>query len=84
MKSDVSGVFNVGSGSPASFNDVVIELNRVLKTDLQQDYFENPYNFFQVWTEADVSAGRRALNYQPQFNLRRGIEAYQASGCLGM
>src|SRR3712207_9490629 len=29
------GVFNVGSGSSWSFNEVVRQLNRVLKTDLQ-------------------------------------------------
>lgn len=83
MLSKTGGVFNVGSGAAYSFNQVVAELNRVLKTDLAPEYFENPYSFFQTWTEADLGQSRRVLKYEPQFNLARGIDAYQASGQLG-
>ena len=83
MKATVSGVFNVGSGAAATFNRVVEELNRVLRMDLQPDYFENPYSFFQTWTEADLTQSRRVLKYEPKFDLRRGIDAYHASGLLG-
>jgi ADP-L-glycero-D-manno-heptose 6-epimerase len=83
MNAKSSGVFNVGSGAAATFNRVVEELNRVLRTDLQPDYFENPYGFFQTWTEADLSRSREILRYEPRFNLRKGIEAYHASGQLG-
>jgi ADP-L-glycero-D-manno-heptose 6-epimerase len=79
-----SGVFNVGSGSSASFNRVVLELNRVLKTDLQPEYFDNPYAFFQIWTEADLARSREILRYAPRFgDIKRGIDAYFASGHLG-
>jgi ADP-L-glycero-D-manno-heptose 6-epimerase len=83
MTSRSSGVFNVGSGAAASFNQIVEQLNRVLKTDLQPDYFDNPYAFFQTWTEADLTHSRSGLGYDPQFDLRRGVEAYAQSGQLG-
>jgi ADP-L-glycero-D-manno-heptose 6-epimerase len=83
MSAKTSGNFNAGAGRSWSFNEVVAELNRVLKTDLQPDYFENPYGFTQDWTETDQSLGREKLGYEPQFDLRRGIEAYHASGKLG-
>ena len=83
MNSKTSGVFNVGSGAAVTFNQVIEQLNRVLRTDLQPDYFENPYNFFQTWTEADLTQSRRILRYEPRFDLRKGIEAYHASGQLG-
>ena len=51
---------------PPRFNQVVEQLNRVLKTDLQPDYFENPYDFFQTWTEADLTHARKILGYEPQ------------------
>jgi ADP-L-glycero-D-manno-heptose 6-epimerase len=79
-----SGSFNAGAGASWSFNDVVAELNRVLKTDLQPDYFENPYSFTQDWTETDLSESRRVLGYQPKHDLRKGIEAYLESGKLGV
>jgi len=78
------GVFNVGSGGAWTFNEVVRQLNRVLKTDFQPDYFDNPYSFTQDWTEADLTESRRTLGYQPGFDLARGIDAYFASGKLGI
>ena len=84
MNSKTSGVFNVGSGAAGTFNQVVEQLNRVLRTDLQPDYFENPYDFFQTWTEADLTQSRRVLKYDPKFDLRKGIDAYHASGQLGV
>jgi ADP-L-glycero-D-manno-heptose 6-epimerase len=78
-----SGIYNVGAGQSWTFNQVVAELNRVLKTDLPPDYFQNPYSFTQDWTETDLSHARQALGFEPKFDLRSGIEAYQASGKLG-
>jgi len=84
LSSTHSGVFNVGSGKSWSFNEVVAELNRAMKTNLQPDYFENPYSFTQDWTEADLTESRRCLAYEPRFDLSRGIDAYLASGKLGI
>jgi ADP-L-glycero-D-manno-heptose 6-epimerase len=79
-----SGSFNAGAGASWSFNEVVVELNRALGTKLEPDYFENPYSFTQDWTETDLTESRRVLGYQPQHNLRKGIEAYLESGKLGV
>lgn len=84
LKSPASGVFNVGCGRARSFNDVIANLNRVLKTDLQPDYFDNPYSFTQDLTEADLSNSARGLGYRPEFQLENGIDAYHASGELGL
>ena len=84
MTSEVSGVFNAGAGNAWSFNEVVAELNRVLKTDLQPDYFENPYSFTQDWTQTDLTAAREKIGYAPLYDLAKGIDAYFASGTLGI
>jgi ADP-L-glycero-D-manno-heptose 6-epimerase len=84
LNSTRGGVFNIGSGASYSFNQVVAELNRALKTHLEPEYFENPYGFTQDWTEADLTESRRCFNYEPKFDLARGIDAYLASGWLGM
>ena len=82
MAATTSGVFNAGYGEAFSFNQVIEQLNRVLKTDLAPDYFENPYRFTQDWTQTDLTESRRVLGYSPQFDLASGIEAYHASGFL--
>jgi ADP-L-glycero-D-manno-heptose 6-epimerase len=83
-ESNVGGVFNAGAGGSWSFNDVVTELNRVLGTTLEPDYFENPYGFTQDHTECDMTKARDVLRHVPRFDLRAGIEAYHASGALGV
>lgn len=79
-----SGAFNVGAGRSWSFNEVIAELNRALGTSLEPDYFENPYGFTQDHTEVDLTLSRRVLGYEPHHDLRAGIDAYHASGQLGI
>jgi ADP-L-glycero-D-manno-heptose 6-epimerase len=84
MQAKRGGIFNVGSGAGYSFNQLVAELNRVLKSGLEPDYFENPYGFTQDWTEADLTESRRSLGYEPKYDLSKGVDAYLASGKLGI
>jgi ADP-L-glycero-D-manno-heptose 6-epimerase len=84
MNSKTTGNFNAGAGRSWSFNQVVAELNRVLKTNLAPEYFDNPYSFTQDWTETDQVLARQVLGYEPQYDLAKGIDAYHASGKLGI
>lgn len=77
-------VFNVGAGESYSFNQLIAELNRALGTDLPPDYFPNPYTFTQDNTLADLTQSRKVLGYQPAYPLAKGVDAYLASGRLGM
>jgi ADP-L-glycero-D-manno-heptose 6-epimerase len=79
-----SGAFNVGAGRAWTFNQLVAELNRALGTKLEPDYFDNPYGFTQDWTEVDLTESRKHLGYEPRFDLARGIDAYLATGQLGV
>lgn len=84
MTAKAGGVFNAGAGDSWSFNDVVAQLNRVLKTSLEPDYFENPYSFTQDWTQTDLTESRAKLGYEPEYDLKKGVDAYFASGALGV
>jgi ADP-L-glycero-D-manno-heptose 6-epimerase len=84
MRSRVSGNFNVGAGKSWSFNEIIANLNRVLKTNLEPEYFKNPYNFTQDWTETDLTQARQHLGYTPRYDLSEGIDKYYASGKLGV
>lgn len=71
-----STVVNVGSGQSTSFNEVIDAINCALKTKLEPDFFDNPYNFYQNFTEADISWTRKALGYEPRYSTREGILDY--------
>jgi ADP-L-glycero-D-manno-heptose 6-epimerase len=71
-----SGVYNCGSGVASSFNEVIAELNRSLGTKLEPDYFDNPYSFYQPHTEADLTAAKNDLRYNPDYPPAKGIADY--------
>jgi ADP-L-glycero-D-manno-heptose 6-epimerase len=71
-----SGVYNCGSGHAFSFNDVIATLNKALGLNLEAEYFENPYAFYQPHTEADMTATKAALGIAPQWAPADGIADY--------
>ena len=77
-----SGIYNAGSGVPRSFNDIVANLNRVLNTQWQPEYIDNPHAHYQPHTEADLTETTKALRYTPKYTLETGIDDYAASGFL--
>lgn len=71
-----NGVYNVGSGIPRSFKDIVDILQKNLKTNFKIDYFKNPYTGYQMHTKADITLSQANLGFSPKFNLEDGIEDY--------
>lgn len=71
-----SGVYNVGTGRARQFNEIVTLLQQGLGVDVQPQYFDNPWPFYQQHTEADIEPTQQELGFQPQFSLQRGIEDY--------
>lgn len=70
------GVFNVGSGEARPFNDVIARLNKELGLSLEPDYIDNPFPFFQPFTQADLSRSSDRLGYTPEYNLDSGVKHY--------
>ncbi len=67
---------NIGTGKPTSFNEVIASLNEVLGTHLQPEYFDNPYDFYQNYTQADISHTQKAIGFQCRFSTHEGILDY--------
>jgi len=72
----VSGVYNVGSGKAENFNYVIECLNKAIGKNLEPEYFDNPYSFYQNKTEADLRRSKSILNYRPSYSLYDGIMDY--------
>lgn len=71
------GVYNVGTATPRSFQEIADILQKELGTHLGNDYFENPYiGAYQMHTEADISLTCKDLGYAPKVSLEEGIRAY--------
>ncbi len=71
-----STVYNIGSGEARSFNEVIALLNKALETDFEPEYFDCPYDFYQEYTQADMSKIKEELGFVPKYNLEKGIQEY--------
>ena len=71
-----SGVYNVGTGKPRSFQDIADILQKELGVDYGNAYIKNPYSAYQTFTQADIESSKEKLGYAPAFSLERGIASY--------
>jgi len=71
--SSVSGVYNCGSGTSVSFNEIFTILQSYYRNDSTICYIKNPYSFFQMETEADMRETLQGLGFSPIYTLSKGI-----------
>ena len=71
-----SGVYNIGTGNSRSFQDIADILQKQLGTQLDIEYFSNPYKGYQDSTMADISSSIKNLGFKPSFSLETGIKSY--------
>jgi ADP-L-glycero-D-manno-heptose 6-epimerase len=71
-----NGTYNVGTGTPRSFQDIADILQQELGVDLDTKYIPNPYKDYQMHTQADISASQINLGFDPVVSLEQGIRAY--------
>lgn len=74
--SEQNGVYNIGTGTPRSFQDIADILQKELGTDLGTEYIPNPYDGYQMHTQADISASKVDLYFEPKISLEAGIKTY--------
>ena len=71
-----SGVYNVGTGKPRSFQEIADILQKELGTNLGTDYIPNPHIGYQTHTQADINITQDNLGFTPNLSLEEGIKAY--------
>ncbi len=71
-----SGVYNVGTSKPRSFQDIADILQKELGTNYGTEYFPNPFTGYQMHTQADISTSKEFLGYEPEWELEEGIKDY--------
>ena len=71
-----NGTYNVGTGIARSFQDIADILQKELKTDFNIEYFPNPYEGYQIHTQADISSTVKNISFEPDYSLEEGIKSY--------
>lgn len=67
---------NLGTGRPTTFNALIAALNEALGTSYEPEYFDNPYNFYQDFTQADMTHAQKVLKFKSKYTTREGILDY--------
>ncbi len=77
LNSCKSGIYNVATGIPRSFQEIVDILQNELNTNYKCEYIKNPFiKQYQFHTQADISKTCHDLGYGPKFSLEDGIKDY--------
>ena len=76
LEAGKSCVANAATGAPENFNKVIECLNKAMGVNIATEYFDNPYGFYQLKTQADISCAKSCLNYRPEWSLEDGIADY--------
>jgi ADP-L-glycero-D-manno-heptose 6-epimerase len=71
-----NGIYNVGTSLSRSFQDIADILQKELGTKFGTEYFVNPYDDYQLQTQADISYSIKNLDFKPLFSLESGIRKY--------
>ena len=71
-----NGTYNIGTGNSRSFQDIADILQKEMNTNLDTEYFPNPYENYQMHTQADISSSQENLDFEPIVSLEEGIKTY--------
>lgn len=71
-----NGIYNIGTGIPRSFQEILDILQKELNSNHSVEYFPNPYSGYQMHTQADITDSNLNLNFEAEFSLESGIKAY--------
>lgn len=71
-----TGVYNAATGIPRDYNAIIACLNKEMGLNLEPEYIDNPYPFFQLKTQADMTKSESKLGYTPDYTLETGIADY--------
>lgn len=75
-QSKKSTVMNLGTGQSTSFNEIIDAINEALGTNVKPEYFDNPFAFYQNFTQADMAHHQAMTGFTCKYTAREGILDY--------
>lgn len=77
MNAKKSNIYNGGSGSCTSYNEIVELLQKFIGNKKPINYIKNPTETnFQNLTWCDMSKAKKELNFEPIYNAKNGIKNF--------
>ncbi|WP_277552363.1 NAD-dependent epimerase/dehydratase family protein [Halobaculum limi] len=70
----LNDVYNLGTGEPYSFNEMIELINDALGTDVEPEYEPIPLENYVHDTCADITKIREATGWEPQISFEEGVK----------
>ena len=72
-----SGIFNIGSGTATTFNDIISIINDNLETNLETEYIDCSFkDSYQTHTECNIKKAEAKIGFRPQYDITNGITEF--------
>jgi len=71
-----NGIYNIGTGISRSFQEIADILQKEFGTNLDCNYFSNPFDDYQTHTQANIKDSTINLGFIPNYSLEQGIKSY--------
>ena len=76
VQAKTGGIVNIGTGKQTSFNRLIQIINDTLGTHHEPEYFDNPYDFYQNHTQADISRAQKLFGFECRYGVETGVHDY--------
>ena len=77
-KSELNGIFNVGTGNSYSFNEIIEKVEKTMNNKIKRRYIENPLKNYVDIVRADTTKSREKLGFSAAITADDGIkQAYE-------
>ncbi len=73
-KSELNGIFNVGTGNAYSFNQIIEKIENIIGKDIKRKNVENPLKNYVDVVHADTSKSREKLGFSAEITADEGIK----------
>ena len=74
-KQELDGKYlNIGTGKDVTFNQVVEKLNKLLGTEIEPEYVENPLERYVETTKADCAQAKELMSYESDYTFEEGLK----------
>lgn len=66
--------YNIGTGVSTDFNKIYSIIKDEMHSDIEAKHVKNPFESYQLYTQADMEKTKNDLGFVPEYDIRKGVK----------
>ena len=66
--------YNIGTGVSTDFNTIYSIIKDEMHSDIEGKHVKNPFESYQLYTQADMEKTKNDLGFIPEYDIRKGVK----------